>query len=199
MIRKNINEYLIVKDNKVVVDIYNSIEQIGTETVSGDFDTLTIANGSITLKDVNGNVINTVPTPATATIEEIIPDGKVTLNGNAFLSISPAEIENITLKDQDGNDLNFTVDGNDLVVSNDLFWTLNFNGTTDVITLLATVGNVGTFASESGTNVGTITVSTDGVTYGALTFPFTPISGTTYYFKRSTATVNGVFNLIGTY
>lgn len=81
----------------------------------------------------------------------------------------------------------------------DLFWELNFNGTDDVIFVPATVGNVGTFTSGSGTNVGTITVSTDGVTYGALSFPFTPIAGTTYYFKRSTATVNGFYNLNGTY
>lgn len=117
MIRKNINEYLIVKDNKVVVDLYNSIEQIGIETVSGDLDTITIVDGSITLKDINGNVINTVPTPATANIEEIIPDGKVTLNGNAFLSISPFEIENITLEDEDGNPVSpVGSDGNTIIV-----------------------------------------------------------------------------------
>ena len=81
----------------------------------------------------------------------------------------------------------------------DLLWELNFNGTDDVIFIPATVGNVGTFTSGSGSNVGTVTVSTDGVTYGTLSFPFTPTAGNTYYFKRSTATFNGLFTLIGTY
>jgi hypothetical protein len=81
----------------------------------------------------------------------------------------------------------------------DLFWELNFNGTDDVISIPATVNNVGVLDNGSGTNVGTITVSTDGVTYGTLSFPFTPTAGTTYYFKRSTATVNGAYTMIGTY
>jgi hypothetical protein len=81
----------------------------------------------------------------------------------------------------------------------DLFWELNFNGTDDVIFIPATVNNVGTLTSQSSTNVGTITISTDGVTYGAFALPFTPVNGTTYYFKRSTATVNGVLTLTGTY
>ena len=80
-----------------------------------------------------------------------------------------------------------------------LFWELNYNGTDDVIFIPATVSNVGTLASGSGSNVGTITFSTDGVTYGALSFPFTPVNGTTYYFKRSTATVNGTYTMTGTY
>ena len=83
--------------------------------------------------------------------------------------------------------------------TNDLYWELNFNGTDDVIFIPATVSNVGTFTSGSGSNVGTVTVSTDGVTYGTLSFPFTPTSGNTYYFKRSTATINGLFTLTGTY
>ena len=122
----------------------------------------------------------------------------LTVNSEPFLS-GLTENTDIGLVNQDGNPLDFTIDGNDLVVANDLFWTLNFNGTTDVITLLATVGNVGIFTSGSGTNFGTVTISTDGVTYGTLSFPFTPTAGNTYYFKRSTATVSGVFNLIGTY
>ena len=80
-----------------------------------------------------------------------------------------------------------------------LFWELNFNGTDDVIYIPATVNNVGTLTSGSGSDVGTITLSTDGVTYGALSFPFTPVNGTTYYFKRSTATVNGTYTMTGTY
>ncbi len=91
--------------------------------------------------------------------------------------------------------------GNDvtLTFTKDLYWELNFNGTDDIIFIPATVNNVGTLTSGTGSNVGTITVSTDGVTYGALSFPFTPISGTTYYFKRSTATVTGAYAMTGAY
>ena len=83
--------------------------------------------------------------------------------------------------------------------SKSLYWELNFNGTDDVIYIPATTNNVGTLTSGSGSNVGTVTVSTDGVTYGTLSFPFTPIATTTYYFKRSTATVSGAYTMVGTY
>jgi hypothetical protein len=86
-----------------------------------------------------------------------------------------------------------------LTFTKELFWELNYNGTDDIILIPATVNNVGTLTSGTGSNVGTIDVSTDGVSYAALTFPFTPINGTTYYFKRSTATVSGVYTMTGTY
>jgi hypothetical protein len=81
----------------------------------------------------------------------------------------------------------------------ELFWELNYNDTDDLISIPATANNVGTFTSGSGSNVGTIEVSTDNVTYVALTFPFTAILGTTYFFQRSTATVSGTYTMIGTY
>jgi hypothetical protein len=81
----------------------------------------------------------------------------------------------------------------------DLFWELNYNLTDDLISIPATVSNVGTLTSGSGSNVGTIEVSTDNVRFVALTFPFTPISGTIYYFKRSTATVSGTYTMVGSY
>lgn len=82
---------------------------------------------------------------------------------------------------------------------NAMFWELNYNGTDDVIFIPCTTNNTGTFASGSGSNVGTITISTDGITYGSISYPLTVTSGTTYYFKRSTATVTGVFTLTGEY
>lgn len=84
-------------------------------------------------------------------------------------------------------------------VPNPLYWELNYNGTDDVIFIPCTTNNAGTFASGSGTNVGTITISTDGITYGAISYPLTVTNGTTYYFKRSTASVTGVFTLTGEY
>jgi hypothetical protein len=86
-----------------------------------------------------------------------------------------------------------------LTFTKELFWELNYNGTDDIILIPATANNVGTLTSGTGSNVGTIDVSTDGVSYAALTFPFTPVNGTTYYFKRSTATVTGSYTMTGTY
>ena len=82
---------------------------------------------------------------------------------------------------------------------NVLYWELNFNGTDDVIFVPCTTTNMGTFSSGSGTDVGTVTISTDGITYGSISYSFTVTNGTTYYFKRSTATVTGVFKLAGEY
>lgn len=82
---------------------------------------------------------------------------------------------------------------------NPLIWELNFNDTDDVIFIPCTVNNAGTFASGSGTDVGTIAISTNGITYGSISYSFTVTDGTTYYFKRSTATVTGVFTLTGEY
>jgi hypothetical protein len=95
-----------------------------------------------------------------------------------------------------GGKLSSTIDA---PIVKDLFWELNYNGTDDVISIPATANNVGTLTSGSGSNVGTIEVSTDNVTFVALTFPFTPISGTTYFFKRSTATVSGTYTMVGSY
>jgi len=80
-----------------------------------------------------------------------------------------------------------------------LYWELNYNGTDDVISIPCTINNAGTFASGNGSNIGTITVSTDGVTFGSISYPFTAVIGTTYFFKRSTATNSGTFTLTGSY
>jgi len=127
-------------------------------------------------------------------------------NSNASYTDSVASggtlvLPDITVTDSDGS--TYTQPSVEDVVCTaqikDLFWELNYNGTDDVIYIPATANNVGTLTSGAGSNVGTITVSTDNVTYGALTFPFTPVNGTTYYFKRSTATVNGTYTMTGTY
>lgn len=71
-------------------------------------------------------------------------------------------------------------------------WALQFVNTNDVVLVYATAGNIVTFSSGAGTDVGSIDVSTDGINYSALTFPFTPVVGY-YWFKRSTALVTGEY------
>jgi hypothetical protein len=171
-----------------------------TVTVNGQ-NFGTVASGG----SINVGVENTQGTPVGAlNINQSweIQDAILTLNGNTFLSVPSGDTQDIELLDQNGDAITpDDVTGNVITVDipTDLFWELNFNGTDDVIFIPATVNNVGTLTSQSSSNVGTITISTDGVTYGAFSLPFTPVNGTTYYFKRSTATVNGVLTLIGTY
>jgi hypothetical protein len=133
------------------------------------------------VQNTDGTSLKTGAIPSGETTEIEIPDISFT-DSNGTVSSVPA--------------------GVDIVATaqiKDLFWELNFNGTDDVVYIPATTNNVGTLTSGSGSNVGTITVSTDGVTYGALSFPFTPSATTTYYFKRSTVTVSGIYTMIGTY
>lgn len=73
-------------------------------------------------------------------------------------------------------------------------WILQFIDQTDVIQLEATSNNIATFTSGVGTDVGTIEVSTDGVSYSPLAFPFSPTVGT-WYFKRSSNLTTGVYTI----
>lgn len=143
--------------------------------------------------DKNGNVRTVIYTePA------LSPDTTIEVNGTTEGTVVAGSTVDIITNIIPSSSV---LVGNDLTLTftKDLFWELNFNSTDDIIFIPATVNNVGTLTSGTGSNVGTITVSTDGVTYGALSFPFTPISATTYYFKRSTATITGAYTMIGTY
>jgi len=172
------------------------------------------ADSSIT---VNSNAFNMAPSGGSLDVPVVdtadnpvgtIISGEVVI-ANSEISINTIQVGDVPAEETLG--INVTLDGVDsgswnsgtqtweVVSVKDLYWELNYNGTDDVIFIPATVNNVGTLTSGSGSNVGTITVSTDGVTYGALSFPFTPIAATTYYFKRSTATVTGSYTMVGTY
>jgi hypothetical protein len=164
-----------------------------------------IADSTAVLKTTGGATISTTPIKAEESEDITAPDATVT-NSNASYTDSVASggtlvLPDITVTDSDGS--TYTQPSVENVTCTaqikDLFWELNYNGTDDVIYIPATVNNVGTLTSGTGSNVGTITVSTDNVTFVSLTFPFTPVNGTTYYFKRSTATVNGTYTMTGTY
>lgn len=73
-------------------------------------------------------------------------------------------------------------------------WQLQFFNQTDIIQLEATSGNIAIFASGVGTDVGSIEVSNDGVTYIPLLFPFSPSVGL-WFFKRSVNLVTGVYTI----
>jgi hypothetical protein len=164
-----------------------------------------IGDSTAVLKTSGGATISTTSIRAEESEDITAPDATVE-NSNASYTDSVVSggtlvLPDITVTDSDGS--TFTQPSVENVTCTaqikDLFWELNYNGTDDVIYIPATVNNVGTLTSGTGSNVGTITVSTDNVTYGALTFPFTPVNGTTYYIKRSTATVNGTYTMVGTY
>jgi hypothetical protein len=150
--------------------------------------------------DKNGSIKTVIYTVPSVCANGTVENSDVSYTA-AVASGGTLVLPDITVTDSDGS--TFTQPSVENVTCTaqikDLFWELNYNGTDDVIYIPATVNNVGTLTSGTGSNVGTITVSTDNVTYGALTFPFTPVNGTTYYFKRSTATVNGTYTMVGTY
>jgi hypothetical protein len=126
------------------------------------------------------------------------------LNAGAFLTPPAGTTVDLLLRDQGGNPITPASTSGaqiNITLPKTLVWQLNFNGIDDVIFVEAvTAENIGTLTSGTGTNVGTITVSTDGgTTYGALSFPFTPVNGTTYHFKRSSTSVSGKYKMTGTY
>jgi hypothetical protein len=157
-----------------------------------------IADSTAVLKTTSNVTLSTTSINAEASADITAPDTSIEINGVAEGSVVAGStvdvITNIVPSSSSlvGNNLTLTF-------TKELFWELNYNGTDDIIFIPATVNNVGTLTSGTGSNVGTIDVSTDGVSYAALTFPFTPVNGTTYYFKRSTFTVTGSYTMTGTY
>jgi hypothetical protein len=190
--------------------------------------TQAIADSTVTITDDSANVLHTVNVNAEGSASQTIADSTAVLKTTSNVTLSTTSINAEASADITAPDTSLEVNGvsegtvvagstvdvitnvvpasSSLIGSNltltftkELFWELNFNDTDDVIFIPATVNNVGTLTSGSGSNVGSITVSTDGVTYGALSFPFTPVAATTYYFKRSTFTVTGSYTMTGTY
>jgi hypothetical protein len=161
----------------VEIELTDGVNPVTPDAVTIIGNTVTIEAPDATVENSNASYTDTVVSGGTL----VLPD--ITVTDSDGSTYTQPSVENVTCTAQ----------------IKDLFWELNYNGTDDVIYIPATVNNVGTLTSGTGSNVGTITVSTDNVTYGALTFPFTPVNGTTYYFKRSTATVDGTYTMVGTY
>ena len=188
----------------------NTLDELisSTSIASGVSAIIVAPDGSYTVQYENGTPITsgTVASDGSVVIEipnpEPCADASVNVNGIFLTDVPSGDMVNIELLNQ--NDipivpLSIAENVIKVDIPQALYWELNYNGNDDVIFIPATVNNVGTLLSGTGSNVGTITVSTDGITYMALAFPFTPIASTTYYFKRSTATVNGAYTMTGTY
>jgi hypothetical protein len=164
-----------------------------------------IGDSIAVLKTTGGATISTTLIKAEESEDIVAPDATVENSNASYTDTVPSGgtlvLPDITVTDSDGS--TYTQPSVENVVCTPqvktLFWELNYNGTDDVIFIIGTASNVGTLTSGTGSNVGTITVSTDNVTFVSLTFPFTPVNGTTYYFKRNTATVNGTYTMTGTY
>ena len=80
----------------------------------------------------------------------------------------------------------------DALVDGGKEWQLQFFNQAYIIQVGFTPENIASFGSGVGTDVGTIEVSDDGVTYYPLVFPFYPSVGT-WYFKRSINLVTGIY------
>jgi hypothetical protein len=198
------SEYRLLNSNGV---------KIGEGTIPAEgFSDITAPDATYTVQYENGTPIESGSIVSGGSVLVEVTDPVVCEDvdvyvGEANVGSFPSGSDVFVTIIQDGlevipDDVTVTGDEIDITLANtpkNLTWELNYNGTDDVIFIIGTVSNVGTLTSGSGSNVGTITVSTDGVTYGALSFPFTPVNGTTYYFKRSTATVNGTYTMTGTY
>lgn len=148
--------------------------------------------------DTNGD---TVPTPAGVPfVCSAGADATLTLNTSPFLTVASGSNTDISLVDQNDVDITpISVVGSTVKVNipvDTKSWELQFlNGNANII-VVANTGNIATFVSGSGTGIGTLTMSTDGISYIAISYPFTPISGTTYYFKRSNIAGFGQFNFV---
>lgn len=205
---------ILAEDGLVLPDVTinavnSNLDVIASDVVPSVLDhEIVIPDSTLNIKQSDGSLIETIyPIPGT-TGDYTVTDNAITVNSTNGFSIDATDPLDIVLTDGTSSVTPTSVTYSqaqhkvDIVLptaSKSLFWELNFNGTDDVIYIPATTNNVGTLTSGSGSNVGTVTVSTDGVTYGALSFPFTPTATTTYYFKRSTATVSGTYTIVGTY
>jgi len=215
------SEDIVAPDASYLVEYQNGTDIQSGSIVSGGSVTVTVPNPIVCADatvEVNGVLFDTVASGDTLYIEVRqeqgstlvgskqgqywrVDDSPVSINGTLIADV-PAEDSLSIAVELDGTPSGTWNSGTqtwEVTGVQTLYWELNYNGTDDVIFIPATSTNAGTLTSGSGSNVGTITVSTDGVTYGALSFPFTPVATTTYYFKRSTATVTGAYAMTGTY
>jgi len=144
----------------------------------------------------------------TNTSDKIIPKGngnggngtaKVQNTNSTYTEIVASgdilTLPDITVTDSDGSiytqpsvqDVTCTPQDNTITMD------LSFIDTDNQSKIIFNAAGVTTYTTlVSDTNIGTLTISTDNVTFSAFSLPFTPIVSTPYYFKR-TGTGNGSY------
>lgn len=153
---------------------------------------------SSTATVLNGNLYSdTVASGGTL----LLPNENITVNGNLLVNKPSVEDYDVEVVDSENNAVSTSINGgkvviDDLPCSADTHeWKFQFIDQTDTIQIEVDAAMLHTFASGSGVNIGTMEVSTDGVTYTPITYPFTPTVGT-YYFKRGTALITATYTMI---
>lgn len=179
--------------------------------------THTIADSTAVLRDTGGNIISTTSIVAEGSEDIIAPDATVTngatysdtvasggtlllpnenitVNGNLLVNKPSVEDYDVEVVDSDDNPTG-VISGGKVVVADTYRWVLKYKDQTEEVIIDVDSTMLHTFASGSGANIGTMEVSTDGITYAPITYPFTPSVGT-YYFKRSTALITATYIMI---
>lgn len=153
------------------------------------------------VEDYNVEVVNSDNNPVGAVdgSQVVVAESVISIaGGNIYVVAEGSAI--ITHEDTNGNPVNTSLNGTTVVVDDlpcsvdSKEWVLQFIDQTDIIQVVADAGNIATFTSGSGANIGTMEVSTDGITYAPISYPFTPSAGT-YYFKRSTALITATYTI----
>ena len=182
---------------EVLTFVYNTDNTLLVSKTVSDNDN-TIITPDITVTDSDGST-STVPsgvdivcTPGGGTANVTNSDGTYndTVNGGDTLVLN--DINNV----QSNGVVVPTPAQTPFVCDSTITASLPFVGTdTDCKTIFEASG-VTTFTTlVNSSNVGSISYSTDGVTFVAFSLPFTPVSGTVYYFKRTTALINGNYSI----
>lgn len=180
----------------ILVTVINTDDDVlTTKAVTEGDSSITVPN--ITFTDSDGTTssqpagIDLVCTPVSpATVENSDESYSTTVASGGTLVLP-----DITVTDSDGStytqpsvqDVTCTPQDNTITMD------LSFIGTDDQSNIIFNAAGVTTYTTlVSDTNIGTLTISTDNVTFSAFSLPFTPIVATPYYFKR-TGTGNGSY------
>lgn len=143
-----------------------------------------------------GSYVDTVASGGTL----LLPTENITVNGNLLVNKPSVEDYNVEVVDSENNAVSTSISGGKVVIDDlpcapDTYnWKFQFINQTDTIQIEVDTSMLHTFTSGSGVNIGTMEVSTDGVNYTPITYPFTPSVGT-LYFKRSTALITATYTM----
>lgn len=124
----------------------------------------------------------------------LLPTENITVNGNLLINKPSVEDYDVEVVDSDDNPTG-VISGGKVVVADTYNWKFQFIDQTDTIQIEVDANMLHTFSGGSGVNIGTMEISTDGVNYTPITYPFTPTVGI-YYFKRGTALITGTYTMI---